>query len=56
MSSPHGLGMVASTEAMVLRKYPKARNIVLAMDGKMPPKKPKKPKKPAPRDPFPPAR
>jgi hypothetical protein len=31
--------MDAATEASVLRRYPKAKLIVLALDGKVPPKK-----------------
>lgn len=49
MESPEGLGMVASTEAMVRKKYPKALGIIAAMDGRLP--KPRKPGTTGPRVP-----
>ena len=41
MQSADGFVMDAATEAAVLRRHPKAKLIVLALDGKVPPKKPK---------------
>lgn len=41
MQSGTGLAMDVASEATVLRRFPKAKLIVLALDGKKPPKKPK---------------
>ena len=46
LHSADGLVMDVASEAGVLRRFPKAKLIVLALDGKKPPKKPKKPKAP----------